>query len=62
MEKPILKLSGYDGNCFSILGRARIAARKAGWTKEEIDKFMDEAKSGDYGDLLQTCFKYFEVE
>ena len=60
--KPILKLVGHDGNSFSILARAKRAAIKAGWTGEEIDEFMHEAKSGDRDHLLQTCMKYFEVE
>lgn len=32
-QKPRLKLSGEDGNAFSILGRAKQAAEKAGWEK-----------------------------
>ncbi len=61
MERPELKLIGQDGNAFMVLGLARKAAIKAGWTKEEIEKFMDEAMSGNYDHLLQTCMENFEV-
>jgi hypothetical protein len=60
--KPVVKLTGQDGNCFMILGLCQRAAREAGWTKEQIDAFLNEAKSGDYGHLFQTAMKYFEVD
>ena len=61
-DKPVLELTGHDGNAFFILGTAIKVAKKAGWAKEEISKFMSEAQSGDYDHLLQTCMKYFDVE
>lgn len=60
-EKPALQLVGQDGNAFVIMGLAQSAARKAGWTKEQIQEYLDEAKSGDYDHLLQTTMKYFDV-
>jgi len=33
----------------------------AGIGKEERDAFMDEAMSGDYDHLLQTCMKWVSV-
>jgi len=62
MNKPKLKLVGEDGNVFFIIGRAIKTARRAGWSKEEIDKMRIEATSGDYDKVLQTMVKYFEVE
>jgi len=59
--KPILELSGQDGNAFFILGRARTVARKAGWSNKKQKELMDEATSGDYDHLLQTMMKYFDV-
>jgi hypothetical protein len=56
-----LKLIGLDGNAFLILSRARTSAVRAGWTGEEIDRMMEEAKSGNYDHLLQTMMKYFDV-
>lgn len=61
MSKPELELSGQDGNAFFILGKAARAARRAGWSKEKIEKFQKEATSGDYDNVLQTCMKYFDV-
>jgi len=61
MGKPTLKIIGTDGNVFSILGKAQIAGRAAGWDKEKIDKFTAEAMSGDYDHALQTCMEYFDV-
>lgn len=59
--KPNVKLSGEDGNAFAILGRCSVAARRFGKTQVWIDRFMDEARSGDYDHLLQTAFRFFEV-
>lgn len=53
-KTPILKLVGEDGNAFSILGRWSRAARKAGWSKEDIDAVMNDAQSDDYNHLLRV--------
>ena len=58
---PKLKLVGQDGNAFAIMGRARDAAKKAGWTQEEIDLYMVEARSGDYNNLLAVTMEHFNV-
>lgn len=60
-KKPKLKLVGKDGNAYSILARARNAAKKAGWSDPQINEFMIDAKSGDYDHLLQTVMKHFDV-
>jgi len=57
----VLTLAGEDGNAFFILGRA-IRALKRGGREDLVDEFQEEATKGDYDHLLQTCFKYFEVE
>lgn len=56
-----VKLSGQDGNAFAIMGRVREAIRKAGGTSEELKEFIEEATSGDYDNLLQTCMKWVYV-
>ena len=61
-EKPQLSLVGQDGNAFFILGRAQAVARKAGWTQERIDKFIEEATSGEYDHLLATCMEHFDCD
>ena len=53
-KRVILSLVGKDGNAFSLMGVFANQARKQKWTKEEIDKVLDEAMSGDYNHLLVT--------
>lgn len=60
-QKPKLSLIGQDGNAFAILGLVKMAAKKAGWDKQAIKCFVNEATGGDYDNLLQTCMKYFDV-
>ena len=60
--KPKLKLIGEDGNAFSILGRARRALRRADYTEEQIEQYVQEAMSGDYNNLLITTSEWFDVE
>jgi ERCC4-related helicase len=60
-KRPKVKLVGEDGNAFAILGRCKEAARKAGWTKEQIDEVMKEMRSGDYNHLLATAMDHFDV-
>ena len=59
--KPVVKLSGQDGNAFNILGLCRRAAAKAKMPKEQLDSFMKEATAGSYDHLLQTAMKHFDV-
>jgi len=61
MEKPIVKLFGQDGNVV-ILGLCQQAARRASWSPDKIDTFMDKAQSGDYDNLLRVVQDHFEVE
>lgn len=55
-----LNLVGVDGNAFSIMGNFQKAARRQGWTKEEIDQVINEATSGDYNHLLATIQSHCE--
>ena len=60
-EKPKVKLTNEDGNAFSILARVRKALRECGQI-DKIKEFTDEATSADYDHLIQTCFKYADIE
>lgn len=60
--KPVVQLTGTDGNAFAVLAACRKAARKADMPTSTLQEFIDDAMSGDYDHLLQTAFKYFEVE
>jgi hypothetical protein len=61
-KKPVLELTGQDGNAVAIMMRAKRVARRAHWPEEKIDKMLAEAKSGDYDHVLQTMLQYFDVE
>lgn len=61
-EKPTVKLAGEDGNAFAIMGRVSQALRKAGADKEYIDKYQEEAMSGDYDHLLAVTMEYVNVK
>lgn len=49
-----LRLVGLDGNAFSLLGAFQRAARRQGWSKEDIQKVIEEAKASNYDHLLLT--------
>lgn len=54
-------LSGVDGNAFNILGIVTRELRRNEVPKTEIDKFTNEATSGDYDHLLQTVMDWVNV-
>jgi len=56
-----VELSNVDGNAFSIIGTVRKALRRAGATEEQLKEFSDDAMSGDYDHVLQTCMKWVNV-
>ena len=56
-----VKLTGEDGNAFSILGRVTKALRNASVSKEEREMFHAEATSGDYDHLLATAMRWVDV-
>ncbi len=57
-----VKLTGNDGNAFSIMGAVSKALRKGGATQDEIEDYMNESMSGDYDNLLRTAMKWVNVE
>lgn len=57
-----LELVGIDGNAFALMGAFRRQAQREGWTSEEIETVLEEAKSGDYNHLLATIMEYCEPE
>lgn len=56
-----VQLTGEDGNAFAILGRTKVAFRRAGIKDEEWAKLRDEAISGDYDHLLQIIKEWVSV-
>jgi hypothetical protein len=59
--KPQVTLVGQDGNALFIIGKCGNALRRAKCSKAHIDKFQEEAMSGDYDNVLRTAMKYCEV-
>lgn len=59
--KPRLKIVGEDGNAFNLIGLAVRAGKRAGWTKDQIDGFRQQAMGGDYNQLIATIARYFEL-
>lgn len=55
-----LDLVGVNGNAFMIMGVFRRQAKKEGWSQDEIDTVLKEAKSGDYNHLLATIENHCE--
>lgn len=54
-------LVGVDGNAYSIMGYTMDAMKKTGFTKEEIDQMLEQAKSGDYYNLIAVCDDYIRM-
>lgn len=56
-----VQLTGRDGNAFAVMGAVTSAMRRAKVPRADIDEFMNEAMSGDYGHLLRTCAAWVAV-
>ena len=56
-----VELSGRDGNAVTIIARVGKALRRGGVSAKEIDAFRREARSGDYGHVLDTAEAWVDV-
>lgn len=62
LDKPVVKLSGEDGNVFSIIARVSKALKKAGM-KEEAAEFVAKTPTcDDYWAVVALAAKYVEIE
>ncbi len=59
-KKVKLELVGLDGNAFALIGAFKAAARRQGWTPDEIKLVQDECMAGDYNHLLCTLMEVCE--
>lgn len=57
-----LDLVGVNGNAFMIMGVFERQARREGWTHNEINAVLTEAKSADYEHLLATIKNHCEAK
>jgi menaquinone-dependent protoporphyrinogen IX oxidase len=59
--KPEVELIGQDGNAFAILSKVIKALKDAGADVEYVNKYQEEATSGDYDNLLRVTMQYVDV-
>lgn len=57
-EKVQFDIANSDGNAFALIGGWRRAACREGWSEDDIEAVLAEAKSGDYDHLVQTIMGY----
>ena len=56
-----VQLTGQDSNAFNLIGLVQRALKRAKVPPEEVAKFRQEAMSGDYDNVLQTCMRWVDV-
>lgn len=56
-KKTKYSLVGIDGNAYSIMGYVQSAMEDVGFSKEDIDAYLDDAMSSDYTHLLGVSVK-----
>lgn len=61
MNKVKLELVGIDGNAFSLMGAFSHAAKRQGWTPQEIKEVTSDCMSGDYDHLLRVLMANTEA-
>ena len=59
-ESDKYDLVGIDGNAFNIMGYVGKAMKECGFSADEIKAYHEEAKSGDYDNLIQVSMKYID--
>lgn len=59
-EKVQFDIANSDGNAFALIGGWKRAARREGWSEDDIEAVLVEATSGDYDHLVQTIMGYSE--
>lgn len=53
-------LSGVDGNAFALMAHFTQCARKSGWGRDEIEKVIKAAQSGNYDNLITVLDSHME--
>ncbi len=62
ISKPSCKLSGEDGNIFSLIARASKALKEAGQAGEADEMTARVFQTESYNNALQVIMEYVEVE
>lgn len=55
-ERPIIDLTGPDGNAFALIGYAKRFGRELGY---DTDNIIEEMTSSNYDNLLEVFEEYF---
>ena len=58
MPKPTIQLTGRDGNAFAIMGAVKQALQRAGYSQQQVEKYLEESMSADYNNLLVVAQKW----
>jgi hypothetical protein len=59
--KPLVKLSGVDGNVFSIIGTMTRSMKAEGLFKEAQEFSRKAMDCHSYDAVLQLCFEYADI-
>lgn len=57
---PIPESFHQDGNALALIASVKGGLKKGGWSKEDIETWQTIALSGDYGQVLRSCFAVFD--
>lgn len=61
-NRPDVRLVGEDGNVFAIIGQCHRAARRAGWSADDIRRWDAHVQTvGSYDNVLGYVIQTFEV-
>ena len=58
-SKPVIDLTGPDGNAFVLLGHASKLCKTLRMSGDETAAILTDMKSGDYEQLITTFDKHF---
>jgi len=58
-KKPIIDLTGPQGNAFSLIGLAVTTGEEFGWSELAVEGVRQEMINGDYKNLVETFDKHF---
>jgi len=61
-NKPKIKLKDKNGKSTNILGETIKALHLAGADKEYVNQYLDEARSGDFDNLITVTARYVDME
>ena len=62
MPKYQIQVKLSDGNAYAIMGAVQKALKKAGASKEELDRYFTDSTAGDYDNLLRVAMDWVEVK